>query len=85
MKNKLLLLLAALAALLFLSACASLPAKLEKFDQLGITELSIPGRVTNTDYTRTEKDGVITSTLEHSNPWLIKPARIVRQRSSAQK
>jgi hypothetical protein len=80
MKSKLLIILAAVAALAVFSGCSSLDKKLQKLDALGITELSIPGRVTNTDYKRTEEGGQITSTLEHSNPWLIKPARVTRKR-----
>jgi len=72
--------LCALCVVFATTGCTSLVTQLEKFDQLGIKEAHIPGRVTNTDYTREVNDGVITTTLEHSNPWLIKPAKIVRER-----
>ncbi len=80
-------LFAVLAASLLLTAGCNtldtLPAKLQKFDELGITELRIPGRITSTDYVRVEKDGVITSTLTHSNPGLAGPIKVVRERPAA--
>jgi hypothetical protein len=83
MKTKPILLAVLACAALLATGCTSIPAKLEKFEKLGVTELSIPGRVTNTDYRSVEEDGVVTDTLEHSNPWLIKPARVVRKRPAA--
>lgn len=79
MKPKVIILLAALGVAALVTGCSSIAKKIQKLDALGIKELHIPGRVTNTDYTRVTKDGVVTSTLEHSNPWLIKPAVIIRE------
>lgn len=66
-------------ALLGAGGCASYTDKLQRFDELGIVQAQITGKFSNTTYTREEKDGVITSTLDHNNAWVPK-VRIVRQR-----
>lgn len=57
---------------LALTGCQNFPKKLEQWDQLGIVEAEITGKFTHTTYKRAEDDGVITSTLEHNNPWVPK-------------
>lgn len=86
MKNKTVLPLAAVAALLF-TGCSTMPKQIGKMnetlialDELGLTKVSIPGRVTSTTYEREEKEGQIVSTLMHSNPGLAGPIVIERQR-----
>lgn len=69
---------------LLLASCTSLPAKLEQFDRLGITHAEITGKWSHTTYHREEKDGVITSRLEHSNAWIPR-AIIVRERKAEEK
>lgn len=84
MKSKIIILLAALAALA-LTGCAGLPKKigqlnetLKALDTLGVEQVSIPGRVTNTQYTR---EGDV-STLTHTNPALSGPIVIKRRRAA---
>lgn len=77
--KKLLLLLGALGALAAATGCSSLPKKLEEFERLGLKEVEITGKFSHTSYQRHEADGVVTSTLEHTNAWIPK-ARIVRER-----
>jgi hypothetical protein len=89
MKNTNPLVLAAVAAVLLLqSGCSSAPKRIEKlkanleaFDSLGIQEVDLPGRYTDTEYRRVDQpDGTTVSELKHINPLLIKPARIKRIR-----
>lgn len=71
-----------LAAVLCLTGCTNFPAKLEKWDALGIKEATITGKFSHTTYRRSQEGGVITSELEHNNPWLPK-VHIVRERQAA--
>jgi hypothetical protein len=69
-----------------LTGCATGPDKLGKLnetlkaiDALGLKRVSIPGRVTFTEYVREGK----TSTLTHTNPALAGPIVIMRERTEA--
>ena len=55
-----------------LTGCQNFPKKLEQWDKLGIVEAEITGKFSHTTYSRAEEAGVITSTLEHNNPWVPK-------------
>lgn len=79
MKTTARLILAALA-FVTVAGCLNLPKEIEKLDALGIRELHIPGRHTTTRYTTEDKDGKRTSTLTHTNPLLVEPAKLVRER-----
>lgn len=85
MKNKLLILAVLGAAALVSTGCTNVTKKLEAFDKLGIVEADLPGRVTYTEYRAREENGVITSEITHSNPLLVKPARVKRVRLAPQK
>lgn len=63
-----------------LTGCASTDAakKLAEFEKLGITEATITGKFSNTDYKVEHKDGVRRATIDHSNTWLTK-VHIVRE------
>lgn len=71
--------IALLIAAACLTGCTNFPDKLAKWDALGIKEATITGKFSHTTYTRSQKDGVITSELEHNNPWVPK-VHIVRER-----
>lgn len=80
MKNIIALLLLTLATLLV--GCSTVDKSIKKLattltelDQLGLKEVSIPGRVT---YTRYIREGNM-STLTHTNPSLSGPIVIVRE------
>lgn len=77
MKTRIALLIAALVAL---SGCVTQNAakKFAAFEELGITEATITGKFSNTDYVVSTKDGKRRSELNHSNAWLTK-VRIVRE------
>lgn len=77
MKTKICLLIAALVAL---SGCVTQKASKQfaEFEKLGITEATITGKFSNTDYTVTNKDGVRRAELNHSNAWVPK-VHIVRE------
>ena len=53
-------------------------AKFAEFEKLGITEATITGKFSNTDYVVTVKDGVRRAELNHSNAWLPK-VHLVRE------
>lgn len=82
MKTKIALII---AAALLLSGCTtgSFKQKLDELDALGVSEVEIGGKFSNTKYTKTEADGVVTSTLDHTNAWVPK-VRIVRTRAASQ-
>lgn len=61
-----------LAVALALTGCQNFPKKLEQWDQLGIVEAEITGKFSHTTYKRSQDGGVITSTMEHNNPWVPK-------------
>lgn len=61
-----------LTAALCLTGCTNFPKKLEKWDQLGIIEAEITGKFSHTTYKRSQEGDVITSTMEHNNPWVPK-------------
>lgn len=65
---------------LALSGCANSNAakKFAEFEKLGITEATITGKFSNTDYKVETKDGVRRAELDHSNAWLTK-VHIVRE------
>lgn len=85
--NRILLALAIASAAIVFAGCTNLPQKisdlnetLKAIDSLGVKQVDIPGRVTNTKYVR---DGN-TSTLTHTNPALSGPIVIVRERPASQ-
>lgn len=87
---KLITLAALLASAVCFTGCqtavkkiADVNATLIALDQLGLTQVDIPGRATSTHYTRVEKDGQIISTLTHNNPGLSEPIKVVRVRPAA--
>lgn len=47
-------------------------AKFKEFEALGITEATITGKFSNTDYKVEHKDGTRRATLDHTNAWLPK-------------
>jgi hypothetical protein len=67
-------------ACLFSTGCVSqnAAAKFAEFEKLGITEATITGKFSNTDYVVTVKDGVRRAELNHSNAWLPK-VHLVRE------
>lgn len=72
MKTLLRLLVLTALALAF-TGCANISGKIEQFRALGVTEATITGKFSNTDYKVTElEDGTRQATLEHSNAWLPK-------------
>lgn len=77
MKTRIIIL--ALVSIL-LSGCVTRNAaqKFKEFEALGITEATITGKFSNTDYKVKVEDGVRRAELEHSNAWLPK-VRIVRE------
>ena len=74
------LMLCALCVSVFNSGCVSqnAAAKFAEFEKLGITEATITGKFSNTDYVVTVKDGVRRAELNHSNAWLPK-VHLVRE------
>lgn len=64
--------LVALFVSLLNTACVSqnAAAKFAEFEKLGITEASITGKFSHTDYVVTVKDGVRRAELNHSNAWV---------------
>lgn len=82
MKTKIALII---AAALLLTGCstASFNQKLSDFDALGVSEVEIAGKFSHTRYLKTEAEGKVTSTLEHTNAWVPK-VRIVRTRPAQQ-
>lgn len=77
MKTRIIIL--ALGSLL-LTGCVTRNAaqKFKEFEALGITEATITGKFSNTDYKVETKDGKRRAELDHSNAWLTK-VRIVRE------
>lgn len=69
---------------LLLAGCASLPAKIDQFEKLGITEAEITGKWSHTTYRVEERDGQRIATLEHSNAWTPR-ARLVRRTPAPKK
>jgi hypothetical protein len=67
-------------AALLLSGCVSSSAakKFREFEALGITEATITGKFSNTEYKVEHEDGKRKATLEHSNAWLPR-VRLVRE------
>lgn len=65
---------------LAMTGCASSNAakKFAEFEKLGITEATITGKFSNTDYKVSHENGVRKAVLDHSNAWLPK-VRIVRE------
>lgn len=65
---------------LFLSGCVTQNAakQFAEFERLGITEATITGKFSNTDYTVTTKDGKRRAEINHSNAWVPK-IHIVRE------
>lgn len=80
MKTRILQLLAIMILASILTGCASFPEKLKQLDAAGIQSVEISGKFSHTKYTKEEKDGVVTSTLEHSNAWIpaVKVTRVVK-------
>ncbi len=74
--------LAVLTALT-LTGCSTIVKNAQKLDQTDIVDLDITGRWTTTTYTVEEKDGVTVRTYTHNNPWLAKPAKVVRKSPTA--
>lgn len=70
-----LLLLASLS-----SGCVTRNAaeKFKQFEALGITEATITGKFSNTDYRVTHDNGTRRAVLDHSNAWLPK-VHLVRE------
>lgn len=60
------------------SGCANAGKRLEQFQDLGITEATITGKFSNTDYKVTEEDGTRRAELDHTNVWFPK-IRLVRE------
>lgn len=61
------------------STTSSLANKAKEFEQLGITEATITGKFSHTEYkVERSEDGQRKAVLEHSNAWLPK-VRIVRE------
>jgi hypothetical protein len=77
--SRLFALFAVLLSLLF-AGCASSSAakKFAEFEKLGITEATITGKFSNTEYRVEKQDGKRVATLDHSNAWLPK-VHIVRE------
>lgn len=67
-------------AALFMSGCALSTAarNFKEFESLGITEATVTGKFSNTDYKVEHKDGVRKATIDHSNVWVPK-VHIVRE------
>jgi ABC-type uncharacterized transport system auxiliary subunit len=77
MKTKLAII--ATAALL-LSGCvsSSTAKKLEAFEAMGVSEVVITGKFSNTEYKVEHENGERTATLQHSNAWLTR-VKVVRK------
>jgi hypothetical protein len=58
--------------------------KFAQFEALGITEATITGKFSNTEYKVEREGGVRRATLDHSNAWLPK-VHIVRETEEAPK
>lgn len=73
-----------LCVALFGCGCVSqnAAAKFKEFEALGITEATITGKFSNTDYKVERKDGTRRATLDHSNAWLPK-VHLVRETKEA--
>ena len=66
------------AAALLLTGCVSSSAeKFAAFEKLGVTEATIMGKFSSTEYRVEHENGERKATLDHSNAWLTK-VRIVR-------
>ena len=76
MKTKLAIII---AVALLMGGCvsSSTAKKFAEFEAMGVTEATVTGKFSNTEYKVVRENGERKATLEHSNAWLTR-LRVVR-------